>query len=71
MPIVRKLVAREIYEGAQLEARHMGPDLLSFVDGVELPQFYIDAEAAFVAGRRFIDAQRAEAVKAAAERYKK
>lgn len=58
--INRPLVKSEYYHEHLLEARFMGPDLLSFVDSVELPQFYVDVEAALLSGRKFIDAQEKE-----------
>lgn len=54
--IVRKLIRSEPYQGRTLEARYMGPDLLCFVNGVELGGFYIDAQAAIDGGQRFVDA---------------
>jgi len=43
------------YRGKKIEVRHMGPDLLAYVDGEELPNFYVDADSARAAGRRYID----------------
>jgi hypothetical protein len=59
---VRKLIRSECYEGRTLEARFMGPDLLGYCvpqgqDPVELAGFFIDAQAAIDAGKRFVDAQ--------------
>jgi hypothetical protein len=65
--IKRKLIRSEIYQGRTLEARWMGPDLLCFVQGVELGSFYIDAQAAIEGGQRYIDAD----IKAAQERAAK
>lgn len=54
--IKRKLIRSESYQGRTIEARWMGPDLLCFVQGVELGSFYIDAQAAIEGGQRYIDA---------------
>jgi hypothetical protein len=62
--ITRKLIRSETYQGATIEARWMGPDLLCFVNGTELGSFYIDAAAAIEGGQRYIDAD----IKAAQER---
>lgn len=70
--INRPLVKSEDYHEHLLEARFMGPDLLSFVDSVELPNFYVDVEASLRAGRRFIDAQeKEEREKAETNAYRK
>jgi hypothetical protein len=56
--IERKQVGdAERYHGRRLHASYMGPDLLSNVDGVELPAFYLSVEAAIGAGRRYVDDQ--------------
>lgn len=47
----------ERYQGRRLVARYMGPDLLGYVDGVQLSGFYLDVEAALRAGRRYVDEQ--------------
>jgi hypothetical protein len=65
--IKRKLIRSEAYQGRTIEARWMGPDLLCFVQGVELGSFYIDAQAAIEGGQRYIDAD----IKAAQERAAK
>lgn len=54
--IERRLIGEpEQYRGATIEARRMGPDLLAYVDGVELPNFYLNTEAVRVAGRKYVD----------------
>jgi hypothetical protein len=65
MSVVRKLVKSEEFHGRKLEARHMGPDLLGYVDGVELSGFFIDVEAALAGGRRFVEDEEKEAAKRA------
>lgn len=45
----------ESYRGRELEVRFMGPDLLAYVDGVELSGFFLNREAALGAGRRYVD----------------
>lgn len=71
MGVKRKLIRSEPYQDRTLEARYLGPDLLAFVDGVELGSFYIDAQAAIDGGKRFVDAdakaQQERATKAARE----
>lgn len=58
MPTVnRTLIKSEVYQGRTLQARYMGPDLLSYCNGNEMPGFYIDVEAALRAGRKFVDAE--------------
>lgn len=69
MSIQRKLIRSEPYQASPeaprhtLEARYMGPDLLSFVSGVELAGFFTDAQAAIEGGQRYCDAQEKERVK--------
>ena len=64
MSIERKQVGpTEVYFGRELRARYMGPDLLGFVNDVELNGFYLTAEDARAAGRRQVDAE----IKAQAE----
>jgi hypothetical protein len=67
MALERKLVKKEEFHGRRLEARHMGPDLLGYVDGVELSGFFIDVEAALSGGRRFVEEEEKEAAKRAAQ----
>lgn len=43
------------YRGHTIQARFMGPDLLSFVDGQEMPGFYVDRQAALKGGERHVD----------------
>lgn len=58
MALTRKQVGEtEVYHGRKLTAQFMGPDLLAFVDDVELSGFYQDVEAARAAGRRHVDAE--------------
>jgi hypothetical protein len=56
MSIARKTVGDPIeYRGHSIEARHMGPDLLCYVDGNEVGHFYRSVEAAHNAGKRYVD----------------
>ena len=55
MPLNRKIVGTEKYEGANIVVRFLGPDLLCEVDGVELGGFYSDVEAAKRSGRKYVD----------------
>lgn len=58
MSIQRRQVGKtELYEGRELRARYMGPDLLAFVNDVELNGFYLSVEDAHAAGRRHVDAE--------------
>lgn len=71
MVVERKLVKSENYHKHILQARHMGPDLLGFVDGMELSNFFVDVEAALSAGRRYIDNQEEEERKRVADAARK
>jgi hypothetical protein len=53
--IERKLVHTEVYKTRTITVRHMGPDLLSYVGDIELPNFYWDTQAAVSAGKRYIN----------------
>ena len=56
MSFERKLIGSpETYKGRKIEVRFCGPDLLCYVDGADCGQFYMTAEAAKKAGRRYID----------------
>lgn len=58
MPIVREQVCPpERYHGRLLTACHMGPDVLGYVDGIELGGFFMSPHAAIAAGRRYVDDQ--------------
>lgn len=67
MPIERKPVGEMTYHGRKIEVKFMGPDLLAYVDGIELSGFYLDSQAAYVAGQKHVDAE----LLAEAERKKK
>lgn len=53
----RQVGSTELYHGRKLTARYLGPDLLAYVDDVELNAFYTDVESARAAGRRHVDAE--------------
>lgn len=53
----RRVISTDVYEGSRIESRYMGPDLLAYVEGVELAGFYIDAGAARRACARYVDAK--------------
>lgn len=55
--VTRKLVRTETYREHRLEVRHLGPDLLCYVDGEDLNSFYINANAAIAGGQRYVDAK--------------
>lgn len=58
MAIQRRTVgSATLYRGGKIEAKHCGPDLLCYVDGVELGGFYASVEGVRKAGMRHIDAQ--------------
>jgi hypothetical protein len=59
----RQVGKPELYHGRKLIARYMGPDLLAYVNDVELGGFYTDVEAARAAGRRHVDAEIKEEAK--------
>lgn len=62
MAFTRKQVGdAERYQGRRLLARYAGPDLLAYVDDMELAGFYINVEAALEAGRRHVNAEIKEA----------
>lgn len=66
--LIRKQIGpAEAYRGSRLTTHYMGPDLLLYVDGVEMPGFYLNQEAAHRAGRIYVDAQ----LKAQAEAQEK
>jgi hypothetical protein len=53
----RQVGDAERYHGRRLHAGYMGPDLLGYVDDIELGGFYLTVEAAIGAGRRHVDAE--------------
>lgn len=56
--IEREIIGEaEEYHGRVLTARFMGPDLLGYVDGIELGGFYRNRTAAINAGKRYVDAE--------------
>lgn len=57
MAIERKIVGESEYRGSKITVRRMGPDLLGYVDGVELSGFFINTAAAIAGGERYIDQQ--------------
>jgi hypothetical protein len=72
VPIERKQVGpTQVYHGRKLTARYMGPDLLGFVDDIELSGFFLDVNAAHAAGQRHVDAEIKAAKEAAAKAQKK
>lgn len=73
MAIERKVVGEPVqYQGRTITARYMGPDLLGYVDDMELSGFFLDLAAVRAAGQRHVDAeikaeQEREAVRIARE----
>lgn len=68
MPVERQQVGQtESYKGRKIVARLAGPDLLAYVDGIELSGFYLNTAAVSRAGRRHVDAE----IKAEEEKAKK
>lgn len=45
----------ESYKGYRIQPAHVGPDLICYVNGSEIPNFFIDAESARAGGRRYVD----------------
>lgn len=43
------------YKEHLITVTHMGPDLLAYVDGSEISNFYMNREAALKAAREYID----------------
>lgn len=43
------------HKGSKVTVHHVGPDVIAAVDGKELPNFYLNAEAARKAGMKYID----------------
>lgn len=69
MAVKREVVGDPyMYRGRLVSARYMGPDLLAFVNDVELPHFYDGLEAVRSAGRRWIDAEEKDRKEARAKR---
>jgi hypothetical protein len=69
MPVNREIVGDPyLYHGRTVTGRYAGPDLLCYVNDVELPHFYADLEAVRGAGRRWIDHEIEEARKRENER---
>lgn len=53
----RKLVGPvQQYRGHTIEARLLGPDLLCYVDGQQVGEYWLTAQAAHSAGQRHVDA---------------
>lgn len=55
MAVERKIVGKSEYKGSEITVRHMGPDLLAYVDGAELSGFFLNTAAAIAGGERYID----------------
>ena len=48
------------YKGRTITLRYAGPDLLCYVDGAEMPNFYESITAGHKAGERYVDQQERE-----------
>lgn len=56
--IARKYVGEPMpYKGRVIVATLAGPDLLSYVNDIEMPHFYMSLTAARKAGMRYVDAE--------------
>lgn len=44
-----------VYRGHRITATFVGPDLLGYIDGEEMPNFYMDLAAVRKAGSRNVD----------------
>ena len=54
--LTRKQIGKALsYKGHKIVVRHLGPDLLCYVDNVELNAFYETTENARNAGKRYVD----------------
>ena len=51
----RQIGQTEMCHGKKITAHHVGPDLICHVDGKEIGGFYLTAEAARAAGRRYVE----------------
>lgn len=56
MPLERKLVDSIEYRGRKIECRLLQPDLIGYIDGVEMPHFYRRSEDIYRIAKREIDA---------------
>lgn len=58
MTVERKVIGEpQVYKGRTITAKFIGPDLLGYVDDIELSGFFLDTEAVQAAGERYIDAE--------------
>lgn len=56
MAVTREQIGQvEEYRGHKIVAHLAGPDLLGYVDDVELSGFYLNTAAVSAAGQRYID----------------
>lgn len=55
MAIERKLVDSIDYKGHKIECRLLQPDLLGYIDGVEMPHMYQTTKAIFDLAKKQID----------------
>ena len=56
MTVNRKIIGEvERYNGYEVAALFVGPDLICTVDGGEIANFYTSREAAISAGKKFCD----------------
>lgn len=54
--VERRLVGPVLrYRGHEIEARLLGPDLLCYVDGQQVGEYWLTAQAAHNAGQRHVD----------------
>jgi hypothetical protein len=49
------------YKGSTILVTLAGPDLLCYVDGTELPNFFLSVKGAHTAGKRYVDEKLKEA----------
>lgn len=56
MPVVRQQVGEPLlYKGYTIVARRASPCVLGYVDDEELPGFYANPSAVYLAGKRHVD----------------
>ena len=57
MAFERQEISRTMYRGREIVARFLGPDLIGYVDGVEMPNFYMTTEALYDACKLHVNQQ--------------
>ena len=55
MTLQRKLVDCVTYKKHVIDIKYIGPDLLCYVNEIELPNFFVNIRSAIEAGKRFVN----------------